>query len=89
LRYNPNFNYKDVEKAIDSIFDMDLDIIIPLPEAIIESNKLAFDREITFYDSFYIALAKELDFTFITSDKKLYKKVKDLEFVSLLSNLNI
>ncbi len=41
-------------------------------------------RKITAYDAAYVVLARNFNCKFITADKKLYKKVKDLGFVKLL-----
>ncbi len=84
LRYNPNFDVDDVKLAINSILEMDLNIIVPLSSTINRAIELSFEKDITLYDAFYIALAFDLDFVFITADKKLYNKAKDLGFVELL-----
>ena len=48
---------------------------------------LAFEHNITVYDAFYLALAKEIEFTFITADKKLYERVRDLNFVKFIGDI--
>ena len=63
---------------------MDINILIPLSSTIDRAVKISFFKDITFYDAFYIALAMDLDFAFITADKKLYNKIKDFGFVFLL-----
>jgi predicted nucleic acid-binding protein len=87
LNYNPNFNVIDVSDALKSIFDMDLDIVTPLPEIINLAITIAFEYTITVYDAFYIALAKDLRFSFITADARLCERVKDLDFVKFLGDL--
>ena len=87
LNYNPNFNVNDVSYALKSIFDMDLDIVTPLPEIINLAITIAFEYTITVYDAFYIALAKDLRFSFITADARLCERVKDLDFVKFLGDL--
>ncbi|MGC9445206.1 MAG: type II toxin-antitoxin system VapC family toxin [Candidatus Methanospirareceae archaeon] len=47
LKYNPNFNVNDVSDALQSLFDMDLDIITPLPEIIDSAITFAFEYTIT------------------------------------------
>lgn len=84
LRFNPNFQEKDVNEAIQSLFDMEINIIVPVPEILQKAIDLAYSKEITLYDAFYIALAQIIDFDFITADKKLYKKIKDVGCVFLL-----
>ena len=48
---------------------------------------MAYDYDLTIYDSYFIALAKDLNFMFVTADEKLYKKIKNLRFVKLLKDL--
>ena len=84
VRFNPNFDSKDVEEAIESISEMDLNIIVPLSSTMKKAIDFAFSKNITIYDAFYISLASELEFTFVTADKDLYNKLKDLNFISLL-----
>ena len=48
---------------------------------------LTFEHNITVYDAFYIALAKETEFTCITADRGLYKRVRDLNFVKFIGDI--
>ena len=48
---------------------------------------LAFGYNITVYDAFYIALAKETELTFITADRRLYERVRDLDFVKFIGEV--
>ncbi|MFW6194814.1 MAG: type II toxin-antitoxin system VapC family toxin [Halobacteriota archaeon] len=88
LRYNPQFNENDVSEALDSILDMGMDIVTPTSEIINSAIELAFRYDITFYDSFYVALAKELEITLITADKKLHNKVKETHFVEFIGEVS-
>ena len=87
LRYNPNFNSDDVNSAIESLLDMEIDIVVPQSSTLKKAIEISFERNLTIYDSFYIALASEIDYGFVTSDEQLYKKVKDLGFVYLLGEM--
>jgi len=87
LKYNPRFNANDVSNALTSIFDMELDIVTPIPEIINSAVILAFEYNITVYDAFYIALAKETELTFITADRRLYEGVRNLDFVKFVGDL--
>ena len=84
LKYNPSFNTDDVSDALASIFDMDMDIVTPTPEIINSAVTLAFEHEITVYDAFYVALAKETELTFITADGRLCERVRGLDFVKFI-----
>ncbi|HEY9245266.1 MAG TPA: type II toxin-antitoxin system VapC family toxin [Candidatus Methanoperedens sp.] len=85
LRFNQNFNEEDVVEAVNSLFDMEISIIVPTPRVIKSSITMAFKYKITVYDAFYPALAGEIGFAFVTADSKLYQKIKDLEFVKHIS----
>ena len=87
LKYNPSFDANDVSDALTSIFDMDVDIVTPIPEIINSAVTLAFEHNITVYDAFYIALAKETELTFITADRRLYERVRDLDFVKFIGEV--
>lgn len=84
LRYNKNFYKSDVEEAIKSLVDMEISILVPSTKVMNLGAELAYKYNITFYDAFYIALAKTLNILFVTADNRLYEKVKELEFVKLL-----
>ena len=87
LRYNQSFDETDVVEAVDSLFDIGISIIVPTQEAIKSAINFAFHHNITLYDAFYVALAKEIDFSLITADGKLYKKTKDLVFVKYIDEI--
>lgn len=55
---------------------------------VIESAvNIAYQCDITIYDAYFAALAKELKFKFVTADEKLYNKIKKLDFVKLLKDI--
>ena len=87
LKYNPNFDANDVSDALTSIFDMDMDIVTPIPETINSAVTLAFEHSITVYDAFYVALAKETELTFITADRRLCERVNNLDFVNFIGEI--
>jgi len=87
LRYNPSFDANDVSDALTSIFDMDLEIVTPIPEIINLAVALAFEYNITVYDAFYIALAKDLELTFITADRRLCERVRGLDYVEFIGEM--
>jgi predicted nucleic acid-binding protein len=87
LKYNPTFDTKDIHDALTSIFDMEMDIVTPLPEIINSAVTLAFEHNITVYDAFYVALAKDLELTFITADGRLCERVRGLNFVKFIGEV--
>ncbi|MBU1261585.1 type II toxin-antitoxin system VapC family toxin [bacterium] len=89
LNKGANFSEEEVHECLQDIYDIMIDIVAPLPNIVHPSIRLMCEREISFYDAFYVALAYELGLRFITADEKLYKKVKDLPFVQLLKDLEM
>lgn len=84
LRYNPNFNNEDINLAIDSLLNMELNIIVPTEEIIKKSVEISYLTKSSVYDSTYFALAKLMNFYFITADMKLFERTKNLGNVFLL-----
>ena len=75
---------EEVSRYLNDINDLNLHIISLPPDLLDLSAEIAFQKNITFYDATYIALAKELGLHLITADKKLYEKAKSLHFIDLL-----
>lgn len=87
LRYNPNLKENDIQLALSSLLKMDIELVKPDQVLIKEAVKLACAKDITIYDSCYIALALNRGCLLITAARKLFGKVRDLPQVALLKNL--
>ncbi len=87
LRFNKKLNSKDVANAVNSLIDIGINIVVPTKDIIASTIEVAFEFDITFYDAYFIALAKELDYNFVTADENLFNKIKKLKFTKLLKNL--
>ena len=87
LCYNPNFDQNDVVEAVNSFYDMGIDIIIQTGEVIKSAINFAFTHDVTIYDAFYTALAYEIDFTLITADAKFYRKTVNLSFIKFIDEI--
>ena len=48
---------------------------------------LAFEHSLTVYDAFYIALAKEIELTFVTADRRLCERVRGMNFVKFIGDI--
>lgn len=84
LRFSQRLGEEDIKSAISSIFGIGVDIIAPLKRVLDSAVGLSFKFNISFYDAYFIALAKDLEYKFITADEKLCNKIKALKFVKLL-----
>ena len=89
LRYNQKVTEDDVKNSVNSILDLGIDIIVPTKNVTESAISLAFEYDITLYDAYFVALAKELGFEFVTADDNFYKKIKRLKFIKLLKNIQI
>ena len=89
LRYEPEFSSKEVNFCLEQLYELNLSIIAPLPDLADLTTKIAYQKDITFYDASYIALAEELNFQYVTADKKLYNKLKDFPLATFLSMYEI
>ena len=58
LRYNPNYSAEDVKKALASIIEMELQIVMPTEEMLKDAVDLAKKYDITIYDAVFISLGR-------------------------------
>jgi len=87
LRFTDGFNERLIKKSLESFIDLGIDIVIPTIEMISLATKLSYKYKITVYDAIFIALSKIINGIFVTADKKLYEKVKELKFVKFISKI--
>jgi len=86
IRYMEGSTVQDVHNVLDNFIKLDINIIVPTIDLIKDASSLAYEYDITTYDdAIYLSLAQNLDFEFITADNRLFKKVKSLSFVNLLT----
>lgn len=78
LSYNPKFSERHVINAISSLNSMQIKTIKPIPQVMEIAANIRYKKNISIYDSVYMALSRFINAQFITADKKLYEKVKDL-----------
>ncbi|MFH1281972.1 MAG: type II toxin-antitoxin system VapC family toxin, partial [Candidatus Omnitrophota bacterium] len=60
LGYKAEFSTAEVNLSLNEIYELNMDIITPTFQIISPVTEIARHYDITFYDAFYIALAKEL-----------------------------
>lgn len=84
LRYKSEFSIREVARCLEDLYALSLDIISPYPDIGYLVTEISRQNDITFYDAFYIALAKELGLEFITADRQLYEKTRGFRFLHLL-----
>lgn len=72
---HPTYTTQDIQKAVATIFEMDLEIVTPTQSLLKSAILIARENKVTCYDAIYLALAKELAMPFITADVKFYEKL--------------
>lgn len=89
LRYQKNIAQRDIEEAVEGLFDLGLSFVTPKLSLLKMANLFALKNDITVYDACYIVLAKETNCQFVTADEKLFGKLAHLPLVKLLSQVEI
>lgn len=89
LRYQKNITQKDIEEAVETLFDLGISFVTPKLSLLKMANQFALKNDITIYDACYIVLAKETGSQFVTADEKLFRKLAHLPLIKLLSQIEI
>lgn len=84
LLHNPRFPEHDIQRALDTLYDLQLELVMPTAELAHVVVRLATRYELTFYDALYVGLAQELGMELITADRRLSHRVSPLAVVRLL-----
>ncbi len=87
LNYNPNYTDEDVKNAIDSLVELQIDVMAPTIQLLKDASELARRYDITVYDAVFVALAKSIGAVFITADEKLHNRIKELGLVKFIADL--
>jgi predicted nucleic acid-binding protein len=74
----------EYSEFLEILYELNFKIIELGVKDIIKAAILGKQKEITVFDASYLILAQKLNTIFITADSKLFKKVKDLNFIKLL-----
>ncbi len=89
LRYNKTFQKTEVKNAVKSLIDIGLPIFVPTKDIIEEAVEVSFEFDISFYDAYFVALARRLNLPMVTADEKLYNKLNNLGFIKYLRDFKI
>jgi len=87
LKHNPNFLSKDVKVALDSIFNMGIEIRKADSLVLSHAIDIAFRFNVTVYDACFMALSQIKKMPFITSDYKFIEHVKGFKGIIRLSDM--
>lgn len=84
LRYKDDLTVEQVQGAIQSLFDMELNWVWPSDRLMRRAVVIARGSETTVYDTAFVALAESLDAQFITADERLVLRLHTFPFVRFL-----
>jgi predicted nucleic acid-binding protein len=87
LRYKSDLTTSQVQEAVQSLFDMALEWILPSAAVMRRAVEIARIYETTIYDAAFVALAETSSATFITADERLVDRLKTLSFVQFLGQV--
>ena len=87
LRYKRDLTTGQVREAVQSLFDMGLELVSPSSAVMRRAVEIACAYETTVYDAAFAALAESLNATFITADERLARRLETLPFVRFLDKV--
>jgi predicted nucleic acid-binding protein len=88
LRYNPNFSSKDVNEALNSVFDMGLEVRRVDKKVMTDATTMAFKYSITIYDAYFLALSHMEEIPFVTADYRFVERMKGVKGIIKLSDID-
>lgn len=84
LRYKDDLTTAQVEDAVQSLFDMGLQWMLPSAAVMRRATVIARESDATVYDAAFAALAESEKATFVTADERLVRRLAAWPFVQLL-----
>ncbi|MCJ7665458.1 MAG: type II toxin-antitoxin system VapC family toxin [Actinobacteria bacterium] len=83
LRYNKNFHDSEVKEIISILLDMDFNIISANSEVISLAIEIAYEDNITVYDSIFLSLSSSMMIPLISANPKHHKLLKQRNIILL------
>lgn len=74
-----------IAAAIEDVLRLPIAVSNPEPGVLRRTARLGRELDLTFYDASFVALAEELDCTFVTADRRLFSAARGLPRVRHLS----
>jgi predicted nucleic acid-binding protein len=88
LRYKPDLSAEDLESCVESLFALDLELIMPSSSLIATAVRSSRQRGITAYDGIYLSIAEAIGSYLVTADRSLHDRVKRTGLAWLLRELD-
>jgi predicted nucleic acid-binding protein len=87
LRYKADISTEQVQAAVRSLYDMQMDWMLPAVEVMEKAVEIARGYDTTVYDATFAALAGALGATFLTADERLAHKLEAFRYIRFLGQL--
>lgn len=87
LCYKADLSTEQVRAAVRSLYDMQMDWVLPAVEVMEPAVEIARGYDITVYDATFAALAGALEAIFVTADDRLARKLEPVPHVRFLGEL--
>lgn len=75
LRSRGRLKLNSAQDAMQALWDLGIEIVPTDPQLCQTAMKLAYERNLTFLDASFLALAHHLGTNLITADESLFKKI--------------
>jgi predicted nucleic acid-binding protein len=89
LGYKNDLTTVQIEDAVQSLFDMRLEWVLPSATVMRRAVFIARECDTTVYDASFVALAEALSATFITADEWLTRRLMAFPFVRFLGETEV
>jgi len=89
LRFNPNFDGRDVKLAVRSVEDMGIVLHAPQGGLLSRAIDLAYRYRITAYDGCFLALSVILGTPLVTADAKIIERAGNDQALVNLADLDL
>jgi len=87
LRYKNDLTRVQIEDAVQSLFDMRLEWVLPSAKVMRRAVVIARECDTTVHDAAFVALAEALNATFITADERLTRRLTAFPSVRFLGGV--
>jgi predicted nucleic acid-binding protein len=87
LRYKNDLTTDQVEDAVQSLFDLELEWVSPSARVMRRAVVTARESDVSVYDATFVALAELQNAIFITADEQLANRLEQLPFVRFLGDV--
>lgn len=74
LHFGGHFSNQQLKKSIQAFYALQLGVVPVTKDLMIIATDLVTEFRLTYYDSLFISLAKLMDVTLVTADKKHHRK---------------